>query len=246
MKKMVPIGIVLLLAVIVVGTPALAAIDVEGDAYVGYYDKYLWRGFDLSGGTPVVQGGMDLSAKGFTLSYWSNIQTKDDVVLGSDVNAGNVTETDITLDYTFSPVEKLTVSVGTIWYALDGLDDTKEAYLGLSLDTILEPAVKVYYDYDQCDEDGLFYTASVGHSFEVNDALSVSLGALVSYNQESDYAVGDYSDWHNYELSVSADYAVTDQISISPSFLYSDAISDDAKDSIDSEVLGGIAVTLSF
>lgn len=246
MMKMVPAGVVLFVLSLVVSTPAFAAIEVEGDVYVGYYDKYLWRGFDLSGGTPVIQGGVDLSAKGFSLGYWTNIQTKDDVVLGSEVNGGNATETDITLDYTFSPTEKLSVSVGTIWYALDGLDDTKEAYVGLSLDTILEPAVKVYYDYDACDEKGLFYTASVGHSIAINDALSVSLGALVSYNQESDYAVGDYSGWHNYELSVGADYALTDQFSVSPSFLFSSGISDDAKDAIDSEVLGGVAVTLTF
>lgn len=246
MKKVVSAGIVLLLAVMFVSAPALAAIEVDGDAYIGYYDKYLWRGFDLSGGTPVVQGGVDLSAKGFTLSYWTNIQTKDDVVLGSDVNGGNATETDMTLDYTFSPTEMLSVSVGTIWYALDGLDDTKEAYLGLSLDTILEPAVKIYYDYDECDENGLFFTASIGHTFQVKDALGINLGALISYNDESDYAVGDYTDWHNYELSVGADYAVTDQFSVSPSFLYSHAISDDAKDAIDNEVLGGVAVTFTF
>jgi len=238
--------IVLSLAALVVGSPVMAAIEVEGDAYVGYYDKYLWRGFDLSGGTPVVQGGVDLSAKGFTLSYWTNIQTKDDVVLGNEVNGGDATETDVILDYTFSPTEMLSVSVGTIWYALDGANDTKEAYLGLSLDTILEPSLTVYYDYDQADENALFYAASIGHSIELNDALSLSAGALVSYNDESDYAVGDYSDWHNYELSIAADYAVTDQISISPSFLFSEGLSDDAKDGIDSEMLTGVSVTLTF
>jgi hypothetical protein len=152
----------------------------------------------------------------------------------------------MTLDYTFSPIEMLSVSVGTIWYALDGLDDTKEAYLGVALDTILEPAVKIYYDYDQCNENGVFFTASIGHTFQVMDALGINLGALISYNEESDYAVGNYSDWHNYELSVSADYAVTDQITVAPLLLYSDPISDDAKDTIDDEVLGGVAVTFTF
>jgi hypothetical protein len=33
----------------------------------------------------------------------------------------------------------------------------------------------------------------------------MSLGVLVGYNEESDYAVGDYSDWHNYELSARAE-----------------------------------------
>jgi len=246
MKKLIVIGLFLTLALVAVSTPALAAIEVEGDAYVGYYDKYLWRGFDLSGGTPVVQGGVDLSAKGFTLSYWTNIQTKDDVVLGNDVSGGDATETDMILDYTFSPTEMLSVSVGTIWYALDGAADTKEAYLGLALDTILEPSLTVYYDYDQADENALFYAASIGHSIKLNDALSLSVGALVSYNDESDYAVGSYSDWHNYELSASVDYAVTDQISVSPSFLFSEGISDEAKEAIDSEMVAGVSVTLTF
>jgi uncharacterized protein (TIGR02001 family) len=246
MKKVTLTAFSMILALLVLSSPALAAIEVEGDVYLGYYDKYLWRGIDLSGGTPVVQGGVDLSAKGVTLSYWTNIQTKDDVVLGSEVDGGNATETDITLDYTFSPMEKLSVSVGTIWYALDGYNDTKEAYLGLSVDTILEPAVKVYYDYDQSKENGLFYTASVGHTFQITDPLSVSLGALISYNDQSDYAVGDYSDWHNYELSTSLEYVLTDQLSISPSFLYSKPISNDAKDTIDDEVLGGISMTFTF
>jgi len=246
MKKVCIALVTVLMAAATLVPAAKAAVEVEGDAYIGYYDKYLWRGFDLSGGTPVVQGGVDLSAKGFTLSYWTNIQTKDDVVLGSPVNGGNATETDITLDYSFDVKEILSVGVGNIWYALDGLDDTKELYLSLGLQTILEPTAKVYWDYDQADGNGLFYTASVGHSFDLNDKLSLSLGALVSYNDESDYAVGDYSDWHNYELSAGVDYALTDQLSISPSFLYSSGISNEAKRNIDSEILAGVAATFTF
>ena len=65
MKKLSLLLASLVLAATVLATPALAAIEVEGSAYVGYFDKYLWRGFDLSGGLPVVQGGVNLSAKGF-------------------------------------------------------------------------------------------------------------------------------------------------------------------------------------
>jgi uncharacterized protein (TIGR02001 family) len=244
MKKLKVILAAMVLAATVVATPALAAIEVEGGAYVGYFDKYLWRGFDLSGGLPVVQGGVDLSAKGFTLSYWTNIQTKTDK--GEGYTGGDATETDITLDYTFSPVDKLSVSVGTIWYALDGYEDTKEAYLGLALDVPLAPEFKVYYDYDQSEENGLYYTLGVGHSFELAEKLTLDLGALIGYNDEN-YSVGeDYSDWHNYELSASATYAINEQFSITPSILYSSGISDEAKDRIDSELLGGITVSFSF
>lgn len=225
---------------------AFAAVEVSGDAYIGMYDKYLWRGFDLSGSEGVVQGGVDLTYKNFTLSYWTNIQAFDDTKENPNYEAGEATETDITLDYSFDLGELVSMSVGNIFYQLEGLKDTNELYVGATVNTILEPSVKVYYDYDEAEEDGLFFTGSVGHSIDLAEGLSVSVGALVSYNQESDYAVGNYSAWHNYELSAGVDYAVNDNISISPSFMYSAPISDQAKDTIDYETLTGLSVTFSF
>jgi len=233
--KFLPHGIVALLLFVLV-TPAMAAIEVEGDAYINYSSMYLWRGFDLSDSDPVMQGGMDLSFKGLTLSYWSNL----------DLDSGEINETDITIDYSFDPSELVSVSVGNIFYSLEGLEDTNELYLGVTLNTILAPTLTLYYDYDEADETGLFYTFSVGHDLELSEALTLSLGGLVSYNQESDYAIGDYDDWHNYELSASADYALTDQISLSPAVVFSDSISDDADDVIDDEFMAGLTLTLSF
>jgi len=244
MKKMVSVLIVIVLAALVVSSPVMAAIEVEGDVYVGVYDKYLWRGFDLSGSEPVAQSGVDMTSGNFTLSYWTNIQLSSDS--GEGYKSGEATENDLTIDYSLDITDLVSISAGNIYYMLDGLDDTNELYLSVSLSTILEPSVAVYYDWDEAEENGLYYTASIGHSFDLMEKLSMSLGALVGYNEESDYAVGNYSDWHNYELSVGADYALTDQISISPSFLFSEGISDEAKVAIDSEMLGGLSVTLTF
>ncbi len=215
---------------------ALAAIEVEGSAYVGVYDKYLWRGFNLSGSETVVQPGADLSAKGFTLSWWGNLNTR----------TGEMDEVDVTIDYTAELNELVSLSVGNIFYALDGLADTNELYAGVALNTLLSPALTIYYDYDEAESDGLFFIASIGHSLDLVEGLSLDLGALVSYNQASDYAVGSYRDWHNYQLSVGLTYALTDQITINPSFAYSSPISNAAKEAIDSEVLGGVNLSLSF
>lgn len=244
MKKFSVVLATLALAIAALSTPALAAIEVTGDAYIGYYDKYLWRGYNLSGSLPVVQGGVDLSAKGFTLSYWTNIQTKTDD--GEGFIGGEATENDLTINYAIPVGEIATVNVGNIYYMLDGLEDTHEAYLGVTLAVPLSPTVKAYYDWDESDKLGLFYTASVSHSLPINDMVSLSASALVSYNDESDYSVGDYNAWHNYELSAKADFKVTEQLTISPSFLYSSPISDEAKDRIDSEVLGGVNVLFTF
>jgi hypothetical protein len=244
MKKLIVIAFALTLALVAVSTPALATIEVEGDAYIGVYDKYLWRGFDLSGGKPVAQAGVDLTAGNFTLSYWTNLQLSTDA--GEGYKSGEATENDIVIDYTRDINDLVSISLGNIYYMIDGLDDTNELYFSAALSTILEPAVTVYYDWDEAQGDGLYFTASIGHSYELSDALGLSIGALVGYNQESDYAFDNYSDWHNYELSASIDYAVTDQLSVTPSFLFSSGISDDAKESIDSETVAGVSVTLTF
>jgi hypothetical protein len=244
MKKLNAILAALILAGTVLATPALAAIEVGGSAYVGFFDKYLWRGYDLSGSEAVTQGGVNLSTNGFTLSYWTNIQASSDE--GAGLTAGEASETDITLDYTYAN-DNFSVSVGNIYYMLDEpYNNTNELYLGLTAKTLLSPTVKVYYDWDEAEENGLFYTASVSHSFAPADKVSLVVGALVSYNDKSDYSVGNYSDWHNYELSTSLTYAVTDQISVTPSFVYSSGISDEAKAAIDSETVGGLTVTMTF
>jgi hypothetical protein len=241
---------VFLIALVMIGaglvTTSQAAIEVEGDVYAGVFDKYLWRGFDLSGGSPVAQAGADLSSGGFTLSYWSNWQLKDDVVLGSEVDSGEITETDIVLDYSADIGEMLSLSVGDIWYQLDGMDDTNELYVGATVNTLLSPTLTMYWDWDECEEEGLYFTLDISHSMDLMEGLALNLGALVSYNLHSDYAVGNYSGFHNYELSASLDYALTDALSVSPSFTFSSGIDDDAKEAIDTEILAGVNLTFAF
>lgn len=251
MERVKKTGIVLAMFMVLAAgwaTVAPAAeIEVEGDAYVGIFDKYLWRGFDLSGSQPVMQGGVDLSAKGFTLSYWSNLQLSGDQ--GDGLVAGEATETDIIIDYSFDLNDMVWVSLGDLFYIVEeDFPNTHEFYLSAGLNTILEPSLTIYYDWDEAEEDGLFYTAAVGHGLELADNLSVSLGAAVSYNQESDFNIGDYSDWHNAELCVAADYVVNDQVTLSPTVVFSTPISDDAEDigGIDDEIATGLTVMLTF
>jgi uncharacterized protein (TIGR02001 family) len=237
--KMKKFGTVMVAALLLVAgfvPVAQAAVSVQGDAYVGYYDKYVWRGFDLSGAKPVVQGGVDLSLKGVTLSYWSNLQQTD----------GKMTETDITLDYAYEVSPLLTLNGGNIHYALDGIDDTNELYLKAAFNTLLNPSVAVYWDYFQASKAGLFYTVSVGHTFALTKELGLNLGALASYNQDSDYSVGAYSAWHDYELSASLAYALTDQITITPSVLFTEGISTVARNAIGTQWQGGVSTSFSF
>ncbi|MFO7982617.1 MAG: hypothetical protein R6V08_04110 [Desulfuromonadales bacterium] len=241
MKKLVLALIVAALATIAVAPAAMAAIEVEGDAYIGVYEKYLWRGFDLTGeADSVVQYGTDLSAKGFTLSWWGNHNT----------DTGNLDEVDVVLDYSFDLSEMISASVGNVLYDVDGAADTNELYLGVALNTILEPSLTAYYDYDEF-EGSVYLSLGVGHSLDVAENVSVGFGAAANYYYMDDTLTGTGQDEdfaHNAELSLGVDYAVTDQVSISPSVLYSLVLSDDAEDiaGIDDEFTGGVSVALSF
>ena len=241
---------VLLIALMMIGTGLVAsseaAIEVEGDVYAGVFDKYLWRGYDLSDGRPVIQGGADLSSGNFTLSYWTNWQLSS----SDNFPSGEANETDIILDYSTDIGELLSVSVGNIWYALDGAEDANELYVSTTVNTLLSPTVAMYWDWDKSEEEGLFFTFDISHSIDLMEGLALNLGALVSYNLHSDGATtgtdDDYSGWHNYQLSAGLDYVLTDSLTVSPSFTFSSGISSGGKNAIDTETLGGINLTFAF
>ena len=77
-------------------------------------------------------------------------------------------------------------------------------------------------------------------------AAAVRLGTLVGYNDRSDYLVGDYSGWQNYELSAAADIKLTEELTLTPSLLYSSPISSAAKDAIDSQWMAGVNLTYNY
>lgn len=247
MKKLT----VLLVAVLMLGASfaasAQAAIQVEGDAYAGIWDKYMWRGFNLSDSRPTVQAGVDLSAGGFTLSTWHNWQ----LTSSDNLRSGEMNETDIILTYAFDLGDMVSMSVGDIFYSLDfdGAEDTNELFVTTTLNTLLSPNLKISWDWDAAEEEGMFYSLDISHSFDLAQWMkktSLNLGALVSYNQHSDYSVGDFGGWHNYELSASLDYALTDQLTLSPIFILSSGISSAAKAAIDTETAGALNLTFTF
>lgn len=252
MKKFGMFFVVCALCMAAMVSTAKAEVAVSGDVYAGLYNKYVFRGIDLSDNKWVTQFGADLSYKGFTLSYWSNLLTKgfDDKSL-TGYGAGDITETDVTLNYTFTPIELLTFNVGNIYYSLEGLSDTDELYVKTTLNTLLSPTLGIYWDCKEAKSTGLFYTFSVGHSFELMKNLGLNLGALVSYNQSNfsaQYFGIDYNNWHNYELSTGLDYSLTDNVKLSAVYTYSNALTSQARElgNVHDESLYGIKAAFNF
>ncbi len=242
MKKMVFATLVLVISALAVSSPALA-FEASADAYVSVYSKYLWRGFDLNDEEDnfVVQPGADVSVGNFTFSFWGNISE----------NTGEMNEVDLTIDYSRDLSDLVSISVGNILYNVDTNDDspntTNELYLGLSLNTILEPALTVYYDYDEFNT--VYTTLGIGHSFGLSDSVSLGLGATASYLKDDEDGFGTDESWfHNLELSAAVDYTVTENITVSGVFLYSEPLSDDAEEiaGIDQESTVGVSISYAF
>jgi uncharacterized protein (TIGR02001 family) len=223
--------------------------EFEFEASVDVAAKYVWRGFLLTD-DPVIQPGFTVSSGGFAFNIWGNIDT-------TDINEGDVDEdyriqeVDYTLSYGFSPSDSVDMEVGIIRYDFPGtpFDSTTEVYASATWNVLLAPTLTVYYDIDESD--GLYVNGSIGHTFELTEALGLSLGAGLGWGDEDNndfyYGVSE-SGVADLMLSGSLDYAVNDNFSISFYLGYSEIIDSDLEDArADSDVFnGGINFTYSF
>lgn len=209
-------------------TSALAEIKVEGSAAIGVFSDYIWRGANFTGDANlVVQPSVTVGTGGFSVNWWGNMNE----------NTGEMDEVDFTLDYT-TGLGPLSVSVGNILYNVDGTNDTNEVYVAVAPTTLpLDVKLTYYYDYDEFEAS--YLTLALGKSLTINDKTSLSLGVTAGYN--------DFDFPQNAELSANIAYALNDQLTMTPSFLYSTPISDEAKDfGIEDEVVAGLTVGLTF
>lgn len=238
------------------------AIEVSGSASVDVMSNYVWRGLKLTDGY-AVQPSVGITHGGFGVNIWANWDSDvGDTAAAFGTpgvkSAGEHTETDLTLNYTFS-IDKLSIDLGYIYYALDSIADTQEIYVSAAYDVILSPSVTVYYDFEEGT--GAYIEAAVGHSVEIQEGITLDLGASASYVIDNNIVAIDkngkeFSDFHNGQITASLTIPITKNISIAPMIAYTTSLSDDAEDAMDfnnysadkddSFVYGGINATISF
>ncbi len=246
--------------------PSFAADKPTTDLSVDALSKYVWRGFELSRDSMVLQPSVTVEYNGFSANLWGNLDT--DTYSG---NTNNWTETDMTLSYSRS-LGMVDVSAGYIYYGLDNADDSQEVYLSASLNTILAPTLSVYRDYDSFP--GWYITLGISHSVPIKDNIALDLGAQIGYlsaDEASSYGevvngaqstTEAYNAFHDGLLTASITFPINQYVSITPKLNYSFPLTDDARDLIkvtslgydqttqsgghDSFLYGGINVDLSF
>ncbi|MBU0675572.1 MAG: hypothetical protein KJ950_13100 [Proteobacteria bacterium] len=243
-KKMITTGILALGLVAAIPAAVMAEDKPEADLTIGALSKYVWRGYELSKDSVVLQPSMSVSYKGVGVNLWGNLDT--DSAAAGDTSKWN--ETDMTVSYDGS-AGIIGYGAGWIYYALDGVEDSQEFYASISVDTLLSPTLTVYYDC--ANYTGVYVSAAIGHSFGITKDLSLDLGAALGYMDDLD----NYSALHDGQLSASMTFPLTEMISITPEVHYSMPLSTDAEDAIqaasfdgssDSFVYGGISTSFSF
>ena len=80
---------------------------VSGSATVGVFNRYIFRGYELSNSSFVVQPAISVSYRGFSATLWSNIdsnvngtQSVTNANYLSNTGKKDINETDFTLSYT--------------------------------------------------------------------------------------------------------------------------------------------------
>lgn len=257
-------------------TPLLAEEEKpSADLSVSLLSKYVWRGFELSDSSMVMQPSMTVGYKGFAANLWANLDTDqdEDIYGASEDEMMDWNETDLTLSYDGS-MGMVGYGVGYIYYALDDIDDTQEVYASVSLDTLLAPTLTIYRDIDAGPS--TYVTLDISHSLPISDSLTLDLGAQMSYysfdNKDDGYLDPDdvkkgdpdpdtYSALHTGVLSASMTFPMGEYFTITPEIYYSFPLSSDSDDflemandydgdaKIDGDtdfIYGGVTIGMSF
>ncbi len=213
---------------------------------VAFLSKYMWRGYELSDESIVVQPSMTLAYKGSAFNIWGNLDTDP-----ADDKAA-LDETDLTVSYDTS-IGSFGLGAGYIYYDLDGMDDTQEFYLKASYDNFLTPTLIIYKDISSLP--GYYFSISLSHSFSLTDAVAFNLSGAFGYYISNDDAIVEAGTNNKYNglqdglLSASLSIPFTEYITVSPTISYAFAISDQAEDSLGistGETFGGVVLSFAF
>jgi hypothetical protein len=225
------------------------------DLSVSFLSQYIWRGFEYSQDSLVIQPSMTVEYKGFGFNLWGNLDT-DPI----DQELDNWNETDMTVYYG-REFGKLAVSAGYVYYAIDGEDDSQEVFASVGLDMLLNPTITVYREIYKAPS--WYVTLGVSQSIPLVNDVSLDLGAQIGYLYSDDagayYEPEDPEDelraFHDCLLSASVPIPVSEYFTITPEAYYSFPLSDDSSDLIkewsfdgddDNFFYGGVTVSLAF
>jgi len=169
--------------------------QVTGNANLGVFNKYIFRGYELSNKSVILQPAVGISYRGFSASFWGNIDSDEHTTqsfVPDRPGQKSFHETDFSLSYnrSFGPVS---LTGGYIYYGTKYTSETEEIYASVSYDTYGKPTLAVYRDINAYP--GTYLNLSLSHSLKLLKEITLDLGASAGY------FIGDGNYWKTYEAS---------------------------------------------
>lgn len=210
--------------------------SISAGGEIGFYNKYLWRGFVLADAASMQPTYWVKFANTVTVSSWMNVSREQ--------LEGPLTEHDLTIDYTKTVAQKWTVSGGWINYVFPGLDQasvTNEVYAGLSHASWLNPTMKMYVDFHEGD--GTYLNFSVNHTFALSgNGFAATPSVALGYNHNQWI---DESTWSDLNVGVKLNIPTPiSRLSLAPALYYSKALT--SAGGLEDHVVGGIGIVTRF
>jgi hypothetical protein len=184
--------------------PSLAPTEEEkptGELSVSGLTAYIWRGYENTRNSIVIQPSLTVGYKGFSANIWGNLDTQP-YSQTNVTNSSTWTETDYTLSYT-KTIGIVNAGVGYIYYGLGAANagaakpfDSQEVYVTVGLNTLLSPTLTAYKEIDHYHQ--YYFLLGVSHTVEFNKTVSLKLGASASY------LLSDYADATQYNINASS------------------------------------------
>ena len=240
--------IIFLMVILSFTVPPAIAVEEKptGEAAVAVLSKYVWRGYELSRNSIVVQPSMTIGYKGFSANIWGNLDTDPYYGgTGDKSYSSSWNETDLTLSYA-KTLGLFNVGAGYMYYSLGALNpdaadrlDSQEIFVSLGLNTLLSPTLTIYKEIDHYHN--WYFLLGVSHAFELSKMVSLKLAATVSYLLSTDETTypkfdgnalptGDkFSNFHDGTLALSLPVKATSYFTLTPTIAYVFPLSEDAK-----------------
>lgn len=172
-----------------------------GELSVSGLTAYIWRGYENTRNSVVIQPSLTVGYKGFSANIWGNLDTQP-YSQTNVTNSSTWTETDYTLSYT-KTIGIVNAGVGYIYYGLGAANagaakplDSQEVYVTIGLNTLLSPTLTAYKEVDHYHQ--YYFLLGVSHTVEFNKTVSLKLGASASY------LLSDYADATQYNINASS------------------------------------------
>ena len=168
---------------------------VNGFAAAGVFNKYVFRGYELSDRSAVIQPSFGMDYRGFSLSLWGNIDTNEHPTQSFTPDRPgkrSFNETDVTLSYSRS-FGKLGLTGGYAYYGTKYVAETEELYLSLSYDTLGKPTLSIYRDITSFL--GTYVNLALSQSWKIYGEITLDLAGSIGY------FAGDSGYWKTFESS---------------------------------------------